>query len=161
MGKLNFLENSTRPDIAYATYQCAHFSQDPRASHSDAKIHLVKYLKATRTQRITLDTNRNKIFEVYAGANFVGNWHHPIADDNPSTAKSRTSYSIMYSVCPIIWCINMQTQITLSTMEVDYIALFQSLWDTIIIMQLLKEIKCNGFHTLSSIPQVTLQIIQG
>jgi hypothetical protein len=30
IGKLNFLEKSTRPDIAYAVHQCARFSESPR-----------------------------------------------------------------------------------------------------------------------------------
>jgi hypothetical protein len=30
IGKLNFLEKSTRPDIAYAVHQCARFSENPK-----------------------------------------------------------------------------------------------------------------------------------
>jgi hypothetical protein len=45
VGKLNFLEKGTRPDdIAYATHQCARFSEDTRASHEDAVMWLCKYL---------------------------------------------------------------------------------------------------------------------
>ena len=36
IGKLNFLEKSTRPDITYAVHQCTHFSADPKQSHADA-----------------------------------------------------------------------------------------------------------------------------
>ena len=57
VGKLNFLENSTRPDIAYAIHQCACFSQDMQESRGDAIIHLRKYLKAMRDQGIALDPN--------------------------------------------------------------------------------------------------------
>ena len=32
VGKLNFLEKSTRPEIAYAVHQCARFSSSPKAS---------------------------------------------------------------------------------------------------------------------------------
>ena len=48
VGELNFLEKSTRPDIAYATHHYARFSQELREYHGDAIIHLVKYLKATQ-----------------------------------------------------------------------------------------------------------------
>ena len=57
VGKLNFLENSTRPDIAYAMHKCACFSQDMQESRGDAIIHLRKYLKAMRDQGIALDPN--------------------------------------------------------------------------------------------------------
>ena len=62
--KLNLLEKSTISDISYATHQFTHFSQDWRTSHGDVIIHLVKYLKATRTQVITLDPEGKYSFEV-------------------------------------------------------------------------------------------------
>ena len=105
VGKLNFLEKSTRPNLAYTTHQCENFSQDPKVSHRDVIIHLFKYLKATKTQGIPLDPEVIKIFEVYADADFFGNWYRPTAGNDLSTAKSRTGYAIMYAGCPTIWCI--------------------------------------------------------
>ena len=48
VGKLNFLEKSTRPDIAYATHQVARFSAEPRKSHADAIKHIGRYLVGTK-----------------------------------------------------------------------------------------------------------------
>ena len=101
-GHIKLLENSNRPDITYATHQCTRFYQDPRESHGEAIIHLVKYLKAKQEQGITLDPEGRKNFEVYANAKFCGNWHRPTARNNPSTAKSRTNYAILYAGCPIV-----------------------------------------------------------
>ena len=75
VGNINFLEKSIRPYIAYPMYQCTRFSQDPRASHGNTIIHLVKYLKSTKRQGITLDPEGNKIFELYTKENFCGNWN--------------------------------------------------------------------------------------
>ena len=36
IGKPNFLERSTRPDIAYAVHQCTFFSSNPKKSHTKA-----------------------------------------------------------------------------------------------------------------------------
>jgi hypothetical protein len=36
VGKLNFVEKSTRLDLAYSVHQCARFSADPKASHAAA-----------------------------------------------------------------------------------------------------------------------------
>ena len=44
IGKLNFLEKSSRPDIAYTSHQCARFCVDPKESHVKAVIHLAKYI---------------------------------------------------------------------------------------------------------------------
>ena len=73
MGEIRFSEKSTRPDISYTMHQYYHLSQDPRASHRDVIIYLVKCLKARITQGITLDPEGNKSFEVYAYSNFCVN----------------------------------------------------------------------------------------
>ena len=119
-------------------HQCAHFSHDPRASHRDMIIHLVKYLKATRTQGIMLDYKVIKRFEVYVDANFCGNWHFTKSGNNPSTSKSRTGYVILYVGCLIVWCSNLHTHIALSMTEAEYIALSQLLLDTIPTIKLLR-----------------------
>jgi hypothetical protein len=36
IGKLNFLEKSTRPEIAYAVHQCVRFASNPRQLHTNA-----------------------------------------------------------------------------------------------------------------------------
>jgi len=36
IGKLNYLANNTRPDIAFATHQCARFTHRPKRSHEIA-----------------------------------------------------------------------------------------------------------------------------
>jgi len=36
IGKLNYLERASRPDIIYITHQCARFSADPKARRSDS-----------------------------------------------------------------------------------------------------------------------------
>jgi hypothetical protein len=69
VGKLNFLEKGTRPDIAYATHQCARFSEDTRASHEDAVTWLCKYLLA---DGIIYDPKRNQSIEVYMDTDFCG-----------------------------------------------------------------------------------------
>ena len=43
IGKLNYLEKMSRPDISYATHQCARFSEDPKEKHVAAVEHLVQY----------------------------------------------------------------------------------------------------------------------
>jgi len=47
VGKLNYLDQTTRPDILYAVYQVAKYSSNPRLEHGEAIIYIVKYLKAT------------------------------------------------------------------------------------------------------------------
>ena len=54
--------------------------------------------------------------------------------------KSRTGYVVTYRGAPLMWASKMQTLVTLSTMEAEYIALSQSMRDLIPIREVLKEI---------------------
>ncbi len=47
VGKLNYLAQTTCPDIMYATHQTAKCSSDPRQSHAEAILYLIHYLKKT------------------------------------------------------------------------------------------------------------------
>ena len=44
IGKLNFLEKSTRPDISISVHQCARFSEHPKKSHAEAVKRIGRYL---------------------------------------------------------------------------------------------------------------------
>jgi hypothetical protein len=48
IGKLNYLAQTTRPDIVYATHQLAEYSSDPREPHGEAVLYLICYLKKTQ-----------------------------------------------------------------------------------------------------------------
>ena len=51
----------------------------------------------------------------------------------------------MYSGCPILWKISMQKLVALSGTEVEYIALYSALREVIAIINLLEELKGQGF----------------
>jgi len=154
VGKLNFLEKGTRPDIAYATHQIARFSEDPRRPHGEAIEHLCKYLEATKLDGIILDPNYDKSLEVFADADWAGNWYKPTAADDPSTAKSRTGYVVKFGNCPIVWASKLQTITALSTCEAEYVALSTSLRAVIPLIQLLQEFHDKGIATISDVPKV-------
>ena len=76
------------------------------------------------------------------------------ASDDPSTAKSRSGYVILYAGCPIAWASKLQTIIALSSCEAEYVSLSESLRDTIPLMDLIKEFKEHGFSVTSTEPKV-------
>ncbi len=45
VGKLNYLAQNARPDIMYTMHQIAKYLSDPRQSHGEAILYLVRYLK--------------------------------------------------------------------------------------------------------------------
>jgi hypothetical protein len=115
IGMLNFLEKSTRPEIAYAVHQCARFASNPRQSHANAIKYLCRYLFTTKDKGISLHPDSTKSFEVHVDCDFAGNWVNEDAMNDPSTAKSRTGYIIRYGGCPIVWASKLQTEVVLSS----------------------------------------------
>jgi hypothetical protein len=160
IGKLNFLEKSTRPDIAYSVHQCARFCEDPKESHSQAVKNIVRYLKATKDQGMILNPQLDKSFDCYVDSDFCGLWNRANAMMDPSTSKSRTGYVICYAGCPIIWASKLQTQTALSTTEAEYVALSTALREQIPLMELLKEIRHHGIDVQYVPPQVHCKVFE-
>lgn len=69
-GKVNYLAQTTRPDIMFAVHQIAKFSSDPRKEHGEAIIYLVRYLKKTRDLGLRFKPDPKSGFECYCDADF-------------------------------------------------------------------------------------------
>jgi hypothetical protein len=70
VGKLNYLAQTTRLDIMYSTHQIAKYSSDPRQSHGEAILYLVRYLKKTCNLGLKFKPDPKKGSECYCDANF-------------------------------------------------------------------------------------------
>jgi hypothetical protein len=61
IGKLFYLGNNTRSDIAFANHQCARFSNDPREPHGTAVNRIAMYPKKTRTLGTIIKPNNKEL----------------------------------------------------------------------------------------------------
>ena len=84
-------------------------------------------------------------------ADFAGLWKVE-NDQDPVSVKSMSGHLITFMGCPLLWSSKMQTQIALSTMEAEYIALSNSMRDLIGIREILKEIVQTVFQDTSTKP---------
>ena len=139
IGMLMYLAGNTRPDIAYAVHQAARFTHGARNSHASGIKRILRYLQKTKTEGLTLRPHAELRVDCYVDADFGGLFSVEDKQD-PISVKSRTGYVILYRGAPLLWVSKMQTQIALSTMEAEYIALSQSMCDLIPIREVLKEI---------------------
>ena len=83
IGKLNYLEKATRPDISFATHQCACFVADPKKSHAQAVRRLGRFLLHSKRKGIQFRTDITCDLEVFVDASFAENWdkHHAQTGD--------------------------------------------------------------------------------
>jgi hypothetical protein len=160
IGKLNYLAQTTRPDIVYATHQLTKYSSNPREPHGEAVFYLICYLKKTQDLETRFKPDHDKGFECYCDADFSGNWNRHLAPCDPSTAKSRSGWIVFYAGCPVIWASKLQTQVALFTTEAEYIAMSQSLRDILPIMFLVQEICNKGFQVICTKPYVYCKVFE-
>ena len=103
IGKLLFLEKSTRPDLSHAVHQCARFSHDPKQVHGEAVKRIGRYLKGTSDQGLIMKPNDTNELTLHVDADFAGNWDASIAASDPATAQSRHGYVLHYCGIPLLW----------------------------------------------------------
>jgi len=147
-GKLLYLEKSMRPELAYAVHQCAQFCADLMKSHGEVIKKIGRYLLTTQDQGMIL-TPTKESFKCWVDASHAGEWNHADAMLDATMTKSRMGYMITYAGCPILWASKLQTKITLSSTESEYITLSRALCKVIPLTSLIKEVQKHGIdvHT--------------
>jgi hypothetical protein len=141
-----------------AVHQCARFNANPMLCHEKAVKRIARYLLSSSDKGIHYKPDPTKGLEVYVDADFAGGWTSGDVH-NPECVLSRTGYVIMYAGCPITWSSKLQTEIALSTTEAEYIALSQSMCETIPFLNLMAEIG-NVLDIFSPKPKVHCKVFE-
>ena len=160
IGKLNFLEKSTRPDISVSVHQCARFSEQPKRSHAEAVKRIGRYLLATRDKGLIIHPNTHKYFECWVEADFSGNWQEQDAHNDLMTSKSHSGWIVHFARAPITWASKIQTIMALSTTKAEYIPLSTSLREVIPLMGMLKEVAKQGVQIDNLPPKVHCMVFE-
>jgi hypothetical protein len=142
----------------YATHQVAKYSSDPRQTHGKAIFYIVCHLKKTRDLGLKLKPKPNKAFECYYDADFSENWNKEFAQVDTSTTKSCSGWILFYAGCPVCWASKLQSQVTLSTTEAEYIAMLMALRYVIPIMDLTGKIKVKRLPVICTQPYVYCKV---
>jgi hypothetical protein len=160
VGKLNYLEKSTRPDISCAVHQCARFVSQPKQQHGKAIKYLGRYLSTSADKGLLYKPDTSRKLECFVDSDFSGNWNKEEAQEDSDTAKSRTGFIIMYAGCPILWASKLQTHIALSSTEAEYIAISTAMREVIPLMDLMQEMNNKGFILSDTIPQIHCNVFE-
>ena len=71
------------------------------------------------------NTSKKLVVDCYTDADFAGLWRHEDLQD-PIFARSRTGFVVTFYNCPLLWASKLQTEIALSTLHYEYVALSHS-----------------------------------
>ena len=91
-------------------------------------------MKGTKENGLIMYPRNDKGLECFVEADFAGGWPTNKSDD-PASVYSRTGYINKYKNCPILWVSKLQSEISLSTTEAEYIALSQAMREVILMME--------------------------
>ena len=142
VGMMMYLATNSRPDIAFAVNQCARHAMNPRRSHEKAVKRIGRYLKGTMNQGMIINPTEDLSLDLYADADFAGLYNAEDVED-PVSVKSRTGWVMTLGNIPVTWASKLQSEIALSTMEAEYIALSTGMRELVGCRKLINEITEN------------------
>jgi Reverse transcriptase (RNA-dependent DNA polymerase) len=139
IGMLMYLLCNSRPDIAFAIHQCTCFTHNPRCRHSQAVKQIVRYLVGTKDEGLIFEPTKELTVDCYVDADFGGAFNKHRETEDPATVPLQTSFVIYVNGIPISGVSKLQTEITLSTMEAEYVALSTATRDVLSLRNQLEE----------------------
>ena len=139
VGSLMYLATSTRPDIAYAVGVLCRFNSNPGKAHWSAVQHLFRYLKGTLDYKLTYSPDPSgQLFTSYCDASH---------GDNPDSGRSTGGYILKIGTGAVSWSSKLQSFVTLSSTEAEFVAAVDAGKEIIWLRQLLEEL---GFPSTSA-----------
>ncbi len=117
LGELQFVANTTRPDITYAINKLASYTTNPDLKHQIALKRILRYLAGTKKYGITYKYLPNSIptFQGFTDAAFA----------DREDMKSTTGYLIKAADAVITWKLGKQGVTMQSTTEAEFITLWE------------------------------------
>ncbi|KAH9667833.1 hypothetical protein KPL70_021191 [Citrus sinensis] len=133
VGSIMYAMVCTRPDVANGFGLVSRFMGNPGKEHWEAAKWLLRYLKGTEEYGVVFGQVNNASSKVlgYVDSNFVGDLD-----------KRRSVTSFVFTLCggAVSWKSTLQSVVTLSTTEAEYIALTEAVKEAIWLKGLVTEL---------------------
>ena len=100
---------------------------------------ICRYLHGTEDNSIVFNPYNKLVVDCYADADFAGLWVHEDPQD-PIFARSRTGFVVTFDNCPLLWVSKLQTEIAISTLHSEYVALSHSGRALLALKSIIKEV---------------------
>jgi len=127
VGKLQYLCQGTRPDIANATRELGRFANNPNQEHWKAAKHLLRYLRGTLNYKLTFSGALQ--LRPFCDADFA----------NSADRKSVSGMVVMLGSAPVSWSSKKQSTVSCSSTEAEYNSLSETAREVVWLRLLLKE----------------------
>ena len=130
VGKLMYLANCTRPDIAAAVSHLSRYMSKPTCRHWEQGKRVLRYLKGTLDYSINYCSSSSPLPTAWQDASY---------GDGPNM-RSRTGFLVTMCGAAVLWGSRLQPSVALSTVEAEYMALAAAAQEVCFLRQLLKNL---------------------
>lgn len=116
VGAVAYLATATRPDLAFPISVLSRFNKNPGPAHWEALKRVLRYIKGTVDYKIEYapdPTQSGELFTTYCDADHGG---------NPDNGRSTTGWVVKMGTGAISWLSRLQSIVTLSTTESEYVS---------------------------------------
>ena len=120
IGTILYIMLGTRPDIAYSVTMLSRFATNPSESHWRSAIHILRYLKGMKAQKLRYDGSLSPELNPQAG--LIGFSDSTWASDT-ADRRSITGHTFFIANGAISWTSRKQPTVALSSTEAEYMAL--------------------------------------
>ncbi|XP_062538403.1 uncharacterized protein LOC134206694 [Armigeres subalbatus] len=131
VGALMYVATCARPDIAASISILGRSFEAPKESDWTAAKRVVRYLKGTADWRLRLGGETANNLEVFTDSDWAG---------DSRTRKSMTGYILFFGGGAVAWTSRRQGCVSLSSMEVEYVALGEACQEVVWTRRLLKDL---------------------
>ena len=100
---------------------------------------ICRYLQCTKENGLVFNPTKKLVVDFYADADFATIWGHENPQDS-ICGRSKTGFVGNFSNCPLLWVSKIQTEISLSTLNSEYVALSHYIRALLTLKILIKEI---------------------
>lgn len=131
VGRLIYL-TITRPEITYSIHILSQFMQEPRQTHWDAAMRVLRYLKSSPGQGLLLSRNSNLQLTGYCDSDYA---------TCPTTRRSISGYLMQLGTSSISWKTKKQTTVSRSSSEAEYRAMSHAASEIVWLRNLLSTLQ--------------------
>uniref|UniRef100_A0A3Q7GPN1 Reverse transcriptase Ty1/copia-type domain-containing protein n=1 Tax=Solanum lycopersicum TaxID=4081 RepID=A0A3Q7GPN1_SOLLC len=120
----------TRTNISYAVQTLSQFMHDPKQSHLEGELHVVRYLKENPGLGILLSSDKDDSLNAFCDFDWAS---------CAVTRKSITGYCVKLGKSLVSWKSKKQETMSMSTTEAEYRSMASAVAEIILLVGLLKE----------------------
>ncbi|OMO90088.1 Integrase, catalytic core [Corchorus capsularis] len=139
VGRLIYL-TITRPEITYSVNLLSQFMQEPRKTHMDAALRILRYIKSFPGQGLFFPADNDFLLSAFCDADWGG---------CSASRRSTSGFFIMLGKAPIVWKTKKQNTVARSSAEAEYRSMALTCTELLWLRALLKDLSVQHCSPMS------------